>query len=112
MPQSAQLTKFANERVRPSADAAESLYNTALRFISEYDSYGVSAMISDMANTDIILDGSVADGRKPLSVKDTKQMRDFMVVIKAWYETTNASVGNRTPLSLVVGSSVNGQSKF
>ena len=112
MPNSPQLTSFCNTRVRPTSDIGESMYNTAVRFISEYNSFGITQMVSDMQNTDIITDGAATDGRKSLSVKDLKDTRDYCTVIKTWYETVNASVANRKPIDLVVGSSVNGQSKF
>lgn len=112
MPQSAQLTTFANTRTRPFCDAAECAYNTAKRFVSEYDAYGITGMVADMSNTDVILDGSATDGRKPLAVRELKLHRDFCVSYISWYETVQAGLNNKTPLSLVVGASVNGTSKF
>lgn len=91
-------------------DISESCYQTAKRFISEYDAYGVNSMVNDMQAGDVIADGSSADGRKPLAVKELKAHRDFCVAIVAWYETTQ--INTKSVLTLVVGASVNGSAKF
>jgi hypothetical protein len=66
MPNSSpQAVAFANNRIRPAADALYSIYLTAQKVTQEWNGQTVSAVIPNDAN--LLVDGSAVDGRPPMT---------------------------------------------
>jgi len=60
-----QVKKFCNEQIRTLADAATQYYYAAEAVVNEWEATGIDALITD--TTDTIVDGSVSDGRTPIT---------------------------------------------
>ena len=110
MPQSPLLQRFCNEKARVTFDSAESMYETAKRFISEYDSSNIAAEVADLGNLDPIQDGSDVDSRKELIVRELKALYTAMGLIVTWYETTQ--INATSVINIVRTASVNGGPRF
>jgi len=110
MPQSPLLTRFCNEKARVMFDMAESCYETARRFQSEYASSNIGAEVSDLANLDVIDDGSATDGRKALTVRELKALDTAMGQLITWFETT--TINALSVEDIVKTASVNGGPRF
>lgn len=62
-----QIITFANERVRPLADAIEQLYLKATAFQAAYAAGGLATLITSAGAANTIADGSDSDGRKRIT---------------------------------------------
>lgn len=60
-----QAVRFANEEIRPLADAYANLYFTAKRVAAEWSAQNIGALIPNTA--DVIIDGSETDGRAQIT---------------------------------------------
>lgn len=110
----AQICRFSNERGRPQADCAESLYQTCKRFQQEFAA--LVAQAGAVPNTaDQIADGSQvslgtsADGRKPITGAQLNNLKTLADAMVTWFETVS---GGATRISQLQLFSVNGQAKF
>jgi hypothetical protein len=87
-----EITRFANEKGRPTADAAGSMYQTCLRFQQEWTA--LIAAVGSVPNTpDQIADGSQAsaannaDGRKPMTGAQLNNLKALADAMVTWYQT-------------------------
>lgn len=112
MPQSPLLARFANEKARVAADSLDSAFNTIARYAERYVSEAIAAEMSDLTNQDRISDGSVADGRPAIRVAEIKALNLMAPLVKAFVETPQPTLNNKTIKEIVSGCSVNGQGKF
>jgi hypothetical protein len=105
-----QFVKFANEKCRPLADAAEQVYQTAKRFQAEWAA--ISA--DNIPNTaDNIADGSDVDGRKRFTGAAAQALKSLADAQVVWFET-NATIGGitKTRIAWIQTFSVNGQARY
>lgn len=112
MPQSALLTKFANEKARVTADALDSAINTIARYDERYASEAIGAELAGMTNPTRIEDGSLQDGRPALTVAEIKHLQLMASLWTTFVDAPQVTLGNRTIRQVVAGCSVNGQGKF
>jgi len=110
MAQNAQLRNFCNDKARQTFDQLDQAYETARRFASEYSAYGVAALLGDLQNTDVIIDGSETDGRKSLTVKELKDLKTVADALVSWADTQ--LIGAKNYANRVKAGSVNGQPPF
>lgn len=97
--------KFANEKIRPTADLMGSLYFTAKALVAEWNATGMSAKITNTA--DNIVDGSATDGRNPMTgAQATAIVTRAQEVIADYEATSNAK------LNTVLVPAVNKAAKF
>lgn len=99
-----QHVKFANERCRPLADAAETLYLTSKRFQQEHAAFGAGSIPNTADN---FADGSEGDGRKRLTGAQATNLKALADAMVTWFET-----GTPSRIVQIQGMSVNGGARF
>lgn len=105
------FVKFANERLRPTADMAEQAYQTFKRLQQEWVANAASGIPNQ--GEDLFADGSASDGRKPMSGAIAHGLKGLCDLMVTWYET-NATIDGvtKTRIAHVQSVSVNGQARF
>lgn len=99
-----QFVKFANERCRPLADAAEQLYQTAKRFQQEHTAMSAGTIPNTADN---FADGSDVDGRKRMTGAQAAALKSLADAMVTWFET-----GSPTRIAQLQQLTVNGQARF
>ena len=89
-----QIKKFTNEFIRPMSDR---LVGTQALITIETVTWidTISVILSGYADGDVVLDGSLTDGRTPLTKKD---IVDFITVLAA-LDSVFSAIGNTAILS-------------
>ncbi len=100
-----QVVKFANEKARLLADAAEVLYQTSKRFQQEWTALTASFPVGSTASN--IADGSDADGRLRLTDTQLNGLKSLADAMVTWFET-----GSPTRIAQLQLIAVNGAAKF
>ncbi len=75
-----QVVKFANEVIRPMADWYHSLVDSSDEMISKFNNEGIAALVPN--DGDVIVDGSPADGRGPLTNQQLLIFIDICTVFR------------------------------
>lgn len=96
---------FANNRVRPFADAMLQTYNTAKAFIAEYTANNLAPDFAGAA--DVIVDGSATDGRYAITAGKVTALASNANAIITWFETGSP---NRADILRTIA--VNGGARF
>lgn len=97
--------KFANEKIRPMADAMAQSYFTAKSLVAEWNAVTMSAKITNTA--DLITDGSAQDGRNQITGAQATNVITRAMEIIADYEATSSA-----KLNTVVVVAVNRGARF
>lgn len=106
-----QYVKFANERIRPTLDVSESMYQTYKRFQQEFTAYGAGGIPNN--DTDLFADGSDTDGRKRMSGSAAAAVKSLVDALVTYFETPVTIGGvTKTRIAWVQSWSVNGQARF
>ena len=79
--------RFANERIRPMADALAQAYYSAKLFIDEWDANSMNTLITN-TNQDTFIDGSAVDGRHPVTGADARRIYDVASALVLDFEAT------------------------
>lgn len=95
-----QAIKFANEKIRPLADAYAQLYYAVKAAGQQYTAGNLSAVFT--ATNDLIADGSATDGRLPIT---SNQVRGFITQMGALL--TDLEATNNTKLNVLMQIAVN-----
>jgi hypothetical protein len=105
-----QFVSFANGRCRPTADSAEQLYQTCLRFQQEWIAIGADSIPN---TADLFDDGSATDGRKRMSGSLAHGLKGLADAMVTWFQT-NATIGGvtKTRIAWIQSASVNGQARY
>jgi hypothetical protein len=101
-----QIVKFANEKARVLADAADSFYSTCKRFQQEWAA-AVAAGVTFPATADLLADGSDVDGRKRVTANQLQGLKSLADAMVTWFET-----GAPTRIAQIQAISVNGTPRF
>ena len=96
---------FANQKVRPMADAMAQNYATCKAIVNEWNATSMSAKITN--TTDIITDGSAQDGRNQITGAQATSIITRAQEVITDYEATSSA-----KLNTVISVKVNGQAKF
>lgn len=96
-----QVVRFANERARVFADVMEQVYQTAKRYQQEF------AALTVPNTADRVVDGSEADGRKPVRGQMLTALKTAADDIVIWFEQ-----GNPSRIARIQLISVNGGARF
>lgn len=100
-----QAVKFANEKVRVTADLMAQLYYTCKALVNDWNATGLSAKITNTA--DLIVDGAATDGRNPLTGAQATNIITRAMEVIADYEA-----GANGKLNTVLAVKVNGAARF
>lgn len=65
-----EVIRFANEELRPAADALAQLYYRATALLDYYYASGISTTLGGAEPSDVIEDGAATDGRHAITVAD------------------------------------------
>lgn len=96
---------FSNQKIRVMADLMYSNYQTAKSLLAEWNARSMSSLIVN--TTDLIVDGSPADGRTQITgAQATNIVTRAQEIITDYEATSNAK------LNTVAVVSVNGGAKF
>lgn len=101
----AQVVKFVREIVRPAADEMAQCYNRNVAIVNTYFAQGLSTKLGGYASNDVIVDGSLEDGRRVLTAADVlnaitrlqEQIADYDAGGGAKRNTILAVAVNTTP---------------
>lgn len=96
-----EAVRFANEKIRPLADALAQAYYACRALVDEWDSNSLNTVITN-TNLDEIIDGARADGRHILTGSDARRIYDRALEFCTDYESTS-----RTKLKTVLEVAVN-----
>lgn len=66
----AQVIKFANERIRTTANKLRDVYWEAKKVLDEYNNTGINAKVVAAGQAQLLADGSVSDGRSRITGDD------------------------------------------
>lgn len=84
----AQVVRFSNERCRTLADTFVHSYYALLSFQSDYSALGIAALLASSSGTDVVVDGSLTDGRIPVTKNSIVNMSATIAQIKTALDTT------------------------
>lgn len=101
-----QIVRFANEKARVLADAADSFYQTCLRFQQEWAA-AVAAGVTFPSTTDLVADGSDVDGRKRVTANQLQGLKTLADSMVTYFQT-----GTPSRIAQIQAVSVNGASRF
>jgi hypothetical protein len=100
-----QAIKFANEKMRPTADVILSAIETAREFEADYAANSGDTLFPNTA--DLLADGSETDGRQRVRADTVRALRTQCQDLLTW-----AATGTPTREARLRTMAVNGQSKF
>jgi hypothetical protein len=101
-----QIVRFANDRARVLADAADSFYQTCKRFQQEWAAL-LAAGVTVPTTTDLVADGSDIDGRKRITANQLNGLKSLADAMVTWFET-----GTPSRIGQIQQISVNGQPRY
>lgn len=89
-----EVTKFCNEGVRVVADKLAAAYYAAKTLVASYDATGMAAKLGDDKTfSDLIADGSEADGRPRVSAGGVKLTVENIRGLITQLETADSGTG-------------------
>jgi len=84
-----QAVRFANERIRPAADALARTYHLAKQVQAEWTARGGVAMLPN--KSDAVLDGAETDGRPVITGADVNNVINRLAELTADFEAYGAA---------------------
>lgn len=84
----AQLVAFSNEVLRPIADAIARIDAIAPGIRAEYDAKGLGTIIEAGGPTEMIADGSAADGRTRVTGGDVYNIITLVDGLRTWVDAS------------------------
>lgn len=110
-----QVVAFANNRMRPLADAITKVQYAIDAFLIDANAEGIPALIVAGGVGNFIGDGSDVDGRPRVTGQNMADFRSAITVLQTCLETTTAiasggvsGTGGKTPSVIISGIQVNG----
>lgn len=79
-----QLIAFANENLRPLANALVDLNQRLIPTMEEYEAKNLGTIISDGGAGELIVDGSAQDGRTPVTGGDVFNLITLVTDLQAF----------------------------
>jgi hypothetical protein len=103
-----QIVTFANERARTIADAIEVFSEKVDAFVADYAAQGMTALITAAGASELVADGSEADGRQRITGTKIINLRAALLQLQTALMTTAVSGVGSTPKVIADGIQVNG----
>lgn len=88
--------RFANEGIRPTADAILKIYHILKGLVDDWD-YQNMASVLPPGNNDIVDDGSATDGRNPITADDC-----YALILRANEIIQGLEANNKANLASII----------
>lgn len=91
-----QVVLFDNEQVRGMADSLYKAYWQAKQFLLNYNSDSIGSLINDAGSSNLVADGSEADGRTRITGGDIYNLVTAATAFIAFVEGESVATADRT----------------
>lgn len=96
-----QAVAFCNQQIRPMADKLAQAYYQAKEIVNNWNSQGLASVLPP-GNSSIVADGSMSDGRHPITADNA-----YGIILQAQSIITSFEASNQTNLTSILLVAVN-----